>query len=311
MTAVPAAARDAAAQLTRLPIRLRTDSGPAPGSEAMARGWIAGLEEAASLLGQLSGREPEVGTAFSSAWPYVAGEGWLAAPAVPVVASTEAQDAVDGCYRLSALGVQREAAGEERLLLSTTAAPSSPEPQPFDLLWFSPAARWLLRGGVIEAEDPFCRVRATLGRERLETLLVRAQRIDGAVLEGLQLAAGGAPATLEIRRDLALSRDRWRDPQRVLGCREGVQRVEREGEGLLLRLEGGGEVRGKVSEDDAGWGATFGPGLPWTHAEMSAGEEHVVYRVTLTPDLDPLDPGVRTRLAFDLLSDLLELEKGG
>ena len=79
----------------------------------------------------------------------------------------------------------------------------------------------------------------------------------------------------------------------------------------MLRLESGGEVVANVAVSGAGWVAEIAPGLPWTRAEMAAEERTVVYRVTLIPELDPLDPGVRTRLAFDLLSDLLGLEKDG
>lgn len=311
MTAVPAAARDAAARLTKLPIRLGMDGNPETAPEVIARGWIAGLEEANALVGHLLGTDPRYGAAFSVTWPYVAGDGWLVAPAVPVVATVEPQDGVDGIYRLTAAGVHREAAGAERLLLSTVAPSTTPSGQPFDLLWFSPSARWSLRDAVIEAEDPFCRVRAGVGRDRLETLLVRALRVDEGVLDGLDLQPGGRPASLEVRRDLALAGDQWRDPALVLGRREGVQKVDRRGEDLMLRLAGGGEVVASVSVGAAGWVAELGPGLPWTRAEMAAGERTVVYRVTLIPSLDPLDPAVRTRLAFDLLSDLLALERGG
>jgi hypothetical protein len=283
---------------------------PSP-EEVIERGWVRGLREAGAVLEHLLGAAAANGSAFAATWPYVGGEEWLAAPGVPAVVTAEAQDAIDGVYRLSTDGVLREAAGEERLLLSTTGPPEASPERPFDLLWFSTSARYLLRDGVIEAEDPFCRVRAPAGRDRLETLLVRAQRVDAAILEGLGLEAGARPATLEVRRALALTGQGWRDHERVLGRREDVRTVEPHGQELLLRLEGGGEVVASVAADGAGWVAEFGPGFPWTRAEMAAEERTVAYRVTLIPELDPLAPGVRTRLAFDLLSDLLGLENGG
>jgi len=311
VTATLAAARAAAAQLASLPLRLGAAGEAADGAKVIARGWIRGLEEAGAVLDHLLGTQARTGAAFSAAWPYAAGEGWLAAPAVPVVATAKTQDAVDGSYRLSEAGVHRETAGVESLLLST-AEPGRPgSPWPFDLLWFSPAARWLLRGGVVEVEDPFCRVTAALTQDRLDALLVRGQRVDAAVLEGLDPEPRERAATLEIRRHVELAGDRWRHPARVLGRRQGVRRVDREGEGLRLRLEGGDEVAASLSESEAGWSAELASGLPWTRAELVAEGSAVVYRVTVAPGLDPLDAGVRTRLAFDLLSDLLGLEKGG
>ena len=137
----PLAATRAAAQLVRMPLRLGMEGDAPSPEEVIERGWVRGLREAGAVLEHLLGAAAANGSAFAATWPYVGGEEWLAAPGVPAVVTAEAQDAIDGVYRLSTDGVLREAAGEERLLLSTTGPPEASPERPFDLLWFSTSAR--------------------------------------------------------------------------------------------------------------------------------------------------------------------------
>lgn len=298
-------ANGVAAVLARLPFRAG-DAGD--GAEPDARGWIGGLTEARQLLGRLANREPEPGRAFGARWPFVEMAGALVAPGLPVAVTEEPAEGADGTYRVDGLRVLREAAGAEQAVLEREAAGTAGSPP--DLLWFTTGARWLVRGGLLHVEDAFAEVVAPATRARLEALLVRRLRCDPGLLEGLQRTETAGPTRLRVRRPLALAGDRWREPGRLLGARAGVSSVRRSEDGLELALERRAVALVNIDETPDGWRASVeGDLLGWTAARLAAEGGSVVYEITLAPRLDAVDDGVRARLAFDLLSDLLTLER--
>ena len=273
---------------------------------ALDRGWFAGRQEAARVLSHLVHGEPGLGTAFGGAWPFVEGEGWLLTPGAPVVVREAPADGADGVYRVAGRQVLREAAGLEEPLLEMV--PPSPQegPPPPDLLWFGERERYLLRRGVLSIEDLFCRVVAPADSARIENLLVRTHRLGEAILDGLELGPGEVPVEVMVRRPVDLVLAAWRDPERQLLRREGVRTVDRRGEILTVTLEDGSEAAATVEETEAGWRVDFAAGgFPWMAAEARLEGEAVVYRAFPGPGLDPIDPGVRSRIAFDLMTDLL------
>jgi len=119
----------------------------------------------------------------------------------------------------------------------------------------------------------------------------------------------GPPVLEVLRHAVLLEGAPWNDPVAVLGAREGVERVERTGSRLVLELVTGDRPVFEV-EETAGdrWRVrllegAFPAGAAWVERDG----EHIRYGWNPAPDLDPLDPGVRARLAFDLLSDLIRL----
>jgi len=273
---------------------------------ALDRGWFAGREEAARVLSHLVHGKPGQGTAFGGAWPFVEGEGWLLTPGAPVVVRGQPADGPDGIYRLAGRRVLREAAGvEEPLLEMTPPSPQEGAPPP-DLLWFGERERYLLRHGVLSIEDLFCRVVAPADSARIENLLVRTHRLNAAILDGLELGPGEARVEVMVRRPADLAPGAWRDPERQLLRREGVRAVDRRGDALTVTLDDGGEAAGTVEETEAGWRVDFAAAwFPWTAVEARLEGDAVAYRAFPGPGLDPVDPGVRSRIAFDLMSDLL------
>jgi len=339
----PSAAVEPAAALMRsLPLRMSPPAGVS--GDPQERGWIAGLDECRELLEKAVGHQADQGLAFGLPWPYLRCGDLILAPAIPVgVGSAEVQGP-DGAYQLDEVrtpgrppsrAILREAGGACRLLLEFDSTPEHEpwpdrcEPPP-DLVWFGPGERLTLVRGQLEVEDLFALMILPASATLLERLLIRQRRLDPLLLEGLEglyparqgatLGDGEAPAaTLEVRRSLDLvGTVPWNDPIEVLGSRAGVERVEVSGRSggqpELVRIEhvDGRAIELKLSGGDDGWRADLHAGdWPITTIEMTGDPVHheLVYRVTLGADVDPLAPGLRGRLAFDLTSDLITLSR--
>jgi hypothetical protein len=217
-------------------------------------------------------------------------------------------DGPDAAYHRDDTRVWRESAGAETLVL--TAEPTEPAPgEPFELLWFGDTERYLLRGGRLTVDDLFCELRLSPSRAGLEHLLVRLRRADPAVLAGLEVAEGAEGAEITVRRPRQLSaEDRWRDPQRFFACRADIDGLEA-GHGVLTAATArGATVVFTVEERAAGWrAAVVEGGYTFSALELEADGEMLALSGTLTAAIDPLAPGVRARLAFDLRSDLVML----
>jgi hypothetical protein len=239
--------------------------------------------------------------------------------------------------------VVREAGGTARVLLELEAAaagegagegaadrqPASGRPVPTpELLWFGDGERYLVAGGRLEVEDLFARLVLPASSGLLERLLVRQRRIDPIALEGLAQAAAKtdqAP-TIEVRRSLGLvGAAPWHDPIEMIRARAGVEAVETidplgpagtGGETGLVRVrhQGARTIELLLTRAGSSWRADLHSGdWPITSIEMAADPllDELVYRITLGPDVDPMTPGLRGRLAFDLTSDLVTLGRSG
>ena len=178
-------AAEAAALLVRR-MALRTDGDdPCPEERTVARGWCSGLKAFADLMAEVTGAPRQEGTAFGGRWPWFEVSGQVVAPGLPVRLSPGVEEiGPDGAYSRNGGVVSREAVGVRRDFLETEA--TSPGVVPgFGLLWFSDSARFLVRDSLLEVEDLFSRTTCRVDRNRLEHLLVRAQRVDGDVMDGL------------------------------------------------------------------------------------------------------------------------------
>ncbi len=307
MSSRPGPAEIAAAQLARL--AWRRPAPPRGAAPALERGWLGGLEEASALLGALTGAAPSTGLGLGGGLPWVQARGRIVACGLPVAAGTAEVQGPDGAYRLCGSSVRREAAGRTAEVLRLEGGPLEGAGPGFDLLWFGPSERYLVREGRVEIEDLFARVVAPAEPQWLQKVLVRRRRVDAGLLEGLSLAPWREAATIEVRRPRELTGDGWEDPVRVVAVREMVERVEGDGRRLGVRLHGGGRAEASVSAVAGGWEARFeGEGLAWRRLWCRLEEGDVVYGAE--PTADPREPSVRTRWAFDLMSDLLKLPTG-
>ena len=292
--------------LRRLPLRLGSAKGLLDGEGPLARGWLAGLEEAAHVLEGLAPGALRRGAAFGVRWPYLVGDGWAVAPGIPVAAGSEPVEGPDGIYSLEASGILREAVGARALCLEL-GPPHGPAHAP-DLIWFGLTERYVLRGGVLEVEDLFSRATGPIDAAALSELLVRRGRFPKELAAGLPVSDFSGPGSVEIRRALDLVPKSWKDPAELLSRREGVRAAHPAGDIVVLELEDGARVEATVTQTAAGWSVEILRGsFAWRTIVAEASEEVLCYRVVPRPGLDPLDVGVRTRIAFDLLSDLILL----
>jgi len=333
------AAERVASLLRALPLRLDPPAKAVDDPEG--RGWIAGLDEARSLIEKLVGATAAQGTAFGRSWPYLriadaSGGCALLAPGVPVCVGRDETQGPDGVYWIeeipsprhpAQLALIREAGGASSVLLTLGDGPQK-QAAP-DLVWFGDGERFLLSGGRLEVEDLFARLVMPASAALLERLLVRQLRVDPKVLDGLTLRdpeTSQAP-TIEVRRSLRLVGGApWRDPIAVIRTRAGVKGVEilepfepdaaAGGETGLVRLihEDERSIELRLTRIGESWRANLHSGdWPITSLEMAedAGRGDLVYRLALDPRVDPMAPGLRGRLAFDLTADLIAMERAG
>ena len=271
-------------------------------AEAAAGGAGAGPAEVlAALAALLPGAEP---VPRPSGLPLVRLRGALTGPGVPVLAGTSPADGPDGPYRADGDGVARERGG------AWFPHDAGVDVEAPGLLLFTPEARWRLGGGRAVVEDPFCQVEAPLPPGRAEALLVRRLRFDPAILRWAGAGAGPVASWLEVcRRTDLLEGAPWDDPARLLGVREGVERAAFAGGRLTLSLVTGARPVFEFESGPAGgWTLRLVAGdFPASAVRLAVDGPVLRYAWRLDGGLDPLDPGVRARLAFDLLSDLVRL----
>ena len=271
--------------------------------------WFSGTAECARFLAELFRGTMGRGTAFGGPWPFLQAGGRVIAPALPVVASATDATGPDGSYRLSDGIVLREAVGEERAILGTDRAAVASGLE-FDLMWFGAGERYLVRGGTLEVEDLFSVLRLPATRLVVRGVLSKTLRADLEVLSDLPFGpSGGGGAEIEVRRPRELvGSERWRDPAEVLGARPGIRKVIQHADRLVAETERGTELVFVPREEPAGWQLFSWEGdYPLRTLAMSADGTVLSFRGTLRPGLDPLTPGLRQRLAFDLRSDLVAL----
>jgi hypothetical protein len=298
----------AAAAVLRLPLRWTQGDDDAAQGTALERGFVGSVAECGRLLAAELGAELAPTQAFGGEWPVAESAGLLLAPALPLPLPLGPSDGPDAAYRRDETRVWRESAGAEALVL--TAEPTAPAPgEPFDLLWFGDAERYLLRGGRLTVDDLFCELRLSPSRAGLEHLLVRLRRADSAVLVGLEVADRAEGAEITVRRPRQLSaEDRWRDPERFLACRADIDGLTASEGVLTATTARGATVVFTVEVHASGWRAAVVEGeYPFAALELEADGEMLALSGALTAAVDPLTPGVRARLAFDLRSDLVML----
>ncbi len=271
--------------------------------------WFSGTAECARFLGELFRGSMGRGAAFGGPWPFLQAGGRVVAPALPVVASATEAAGPDGSYRFADGAVRREAVGEERPFLSTGRTAVA-DGVGFDLMWFGAGERYLVRDGILEIEDLFSALRLPATAPVVRGVLAKTLRVDAEVLSDLPFAPrDGAGAEVEVRRPLELvGNERWREPAEVLSARPGIRKVTQQADRLVAETEGGTELVFVASEEPAGWQLFSWEGdHPLRTLAMRSDGDVLCFRGILRPGLDPLTPGLRQRLAFDLRSDLVAL----
>lgn len=298
----------AATAVLRLPLRWTPDDAAAAAGTALERGYVGSAAECGRLLAEAVGAEPSPVRAFGGEWPAVESAGLLLAPAVPLPLPIGPSDGPDAAYRRDGTRVWRESGGAEALVLSGPLPEPAPG-EPFDLLWFGDAERYLLRGGRLTVDDLFCELRLWPSRAGLEHLLVRLRRADPAILAGLEVVGAAEAAEITVRRPRQLSaEDRWRDPERFLACRADIGGLTAGRGALTAATVLGARVVFAVEEHATGWRAAVVEGeYPFSALELEADGGLLALSGTLAAAVDPLAPGLRGRLAFDLRSDLVML----
>ncbi len=302
----PTAAQVVAHAAQAIPIRLDADQHPPRLSLEVAEAREgASPEEISALLLELL---PDAEPADSSGLPLLRLRDCVTGPAVPILASSSGEQGPDGWYRRTTDGIEREAAGRslphDHELLTVERG----------LVVLTEGARWLIESGRVVLEDPFSRVEAPFGRREAEVFLARRRRLSPRIVERLpEPESGEASTTISVFRSIALlEQGSWEDADRVLGAREGVTRVRTRGDRMLLDLEIGGSVDLLLRRTASGWQTRVLSGsFPATGMQLELEGEAVRYSWNVAANLDPLDDGVRSRLAFDMASDLFRLGPPG
>ncbi len=305
--AAPEWADRAAALVRQCPLRWSVGAGRST-EEARASGWFLGAAECAAVLSENPKTQIDAARAFGGRWPRISDGETVIAPAVPVALGASAVEGVDAEYLLQDNELWREAAGAPHLLLATDEDPRL-QTEPFDLLWFGPSERYLLRRGVLEIEDLFARLRTGASSGLLDRLLIRGRRLPTEMLDGLQAASETLKTEIEIERPVALlGGDRWRDPGLFLASRADVNEVRRTGSTIEIASVHGEQVLFEAEEHGAGFSLQLTRGsYPLTAISLGLSEETLVLRAAVDDRVDVFAPGMRGRLIFDLRSDLVAL----
>ena len=299
-------ARQAADKVVRCVLRWHEGGGRDEPEAPAGRGWYRGAAECALDLARATGCGVTSARAFGGDWPVIHGDGWLVAPALPLALPWSGGEGVDAAYVWRDHGVWREAVGIEEPFLTTSASDPAPGTA-FDLLWFGDCERYTMRRGTLAVEDLFAVVELPAVRGTIERLVVRARRVDPEVLDGLVFAPAGGPATITVNRAVELNRSGdWRDAERFLRARADVERTDRSGDRLVAHTAGGSSPVFSCEDQPDGWVLKLVAGdYPLTGLEMSRRGATLSLSADLHPAVDPLAPGMRGRLAFDLRSDLV------
>ncbi len=294
--------------MARLVVKGRGGGGASP-ETILHRGWAAGGVEAAAVLGKLVGSAVRWGEGLGGGVPVVVAGEALTGCGVPVVAVAEETEGPGGAYRFDGLRVFREAGGAGETVVELGPSREDEETLGFDLLWFGPVERYLLRGGLLLVDDLFSRARVPVDRRGLERLLVRGRRLEPGVLYGLDPSPSPGGPWIEVRRSLSLVAAPWADPGAVMPRREGVEAFETAADTFRLRFHGGVVYHGEVRELEAGWEIVFADeATPWRRLRMVREDDRLVWGAEPRGSL--LDPALRARHAFDLFSDLVRLGQG-
>ena len=270
--------------------------------------WFAGPAECHRVLAQLFRGSTVRGSCFGLPWPCLEAAGAMVAPALPVVAQPAEQTGPDGQYELTDGVVWRESAGARKTFIGRDGIAS--EDGGFDLLWFGDSERYLVSAGRLEVEDLFSVLRMNASRAQIERMVVRRLRHDRDVIAGVTFSEETTVPELEVRRPVELaSSDGWRDPAVLIGGRMDISSAIRRGDELIARTHADRAVEFKVVEDHSGWRLFAWNGdYPYRTIDLHEKDGHLCLSVTLDSDIDPLAPGVRSQLAFDLRSDLVAMD---
>ncbi len=298
------AAEAAALMARRFPLRI---GGPKQGKveEIAEVRWCSGLGAFGELIALVSSRPHRWGTAFGVRWPWFEVGSTVVAPGLPVRVGLGREElGPDGVYTFDGGILCREAAGRQQAFLETGSSASQTPPE-FTLLWFSDSARFLLRDTVLEIEDLFSKTRCSVDKERMEQILIRGQRVDGEVIEGLMFDHGPQPTTVEVAREGGEASVLWRDPSAILERRIDVEEATTVGDRAVIKDLLGETVEFRVTDHDSGWRLDRIEGqFPFEALSLHKEGEHLVLRATLAPKHDIFAPGLRGRVVFDLNADL-------
>ncbi len=270
--------------------------------------WFASPQHCLDTIASLVGGGRLAALAFGGRWPALELDRRVLAPGIPTSVGTTPREGADGNYWRDGDELLRSAfAGAERVLVLTEGA--DPPGCAADLVWFGDAVRYVLADGDLTVEDRFCRLRVAADVGALERELVRRRRVDPTAISGLPTRPGSGPARIEVRRETSLLQPGiWEEPDAVLGAREGVEHAALAGDRARLRLNGGATVELVVTAGPEGWRAERLCGeWPYLAVEIAHVGTALSYTAELDPRIDPLRPGARMRLAFDLGSDLVVL----
>ncbi len=299
----------AALMVRRFPVRIGgRDQGGA--EEIVECGWCSGLEAFGELMTLVTSSPCRWGAAFGVRWPWFEVGGTLVAPGLPARLGLGTEEAgPDGVYTFDGEVVYREAAGRREVFLETVV--SAPETTPeFTLLWFSDTARFLLRDTVLEVEDLFSKTRCSVDRSRLEHILIRSQRVDGDVIEGLPFDPDPQPTTVEVARERGAATAPLRDPVAFLESRIDVEEVITQGDRAIIKDVRGETVEFLATPRDSGWLLERKAGrFPFEALSLQEIDDHLVLEATLAPEHDLFTPGLRGRVVFDLNADLTTFQK--
>ncbi|MCD4749079.1 MAG: hypothetical protein K8R59_06880 [Thermoanaerobaculales bacterium] len=298
---------EAAALMVRtIPLRHNEEQAETPAAE-VARGWFSDPRTLGDVLAEITGAEVLAGTALGGGWPWLQVGDVVIAPGLPVKAGSTEEEGPDGVYRVAGERVLREAGGRERVFLEKMATTGKAD---FDLLWFGAMERFLVRAGRLEVEDLFCRMLIPVRQVDLERLLVRGKRVEAAVLDGVPTDELEERPTIEVARPVTATSPRWRDPEAFLSARIDIAAVTVTGAALSLRSERGETANFLCESGPAGWRLELESGAyPLEAITMRTAEDDLVLTAEVGSEIDLLRPGMRGRLAFDLISDLVELQK--
>ncbi len=280
-----------------------------PATAATADDRLVWPAEVARQLHRAVGGSLLEGGAFGGPWPLVDSPYGVLAPGLPVVVGRSEIPGPDGVYRRDDGDILREAVGEEVVVARLDRA--APEPgEPFTLLWFGATERYTVARGCLRVEDLFAALQLPLTAALLDRLLVRSGRLSQPLPDITVPPDGVFAPRIEVRRRRELLPDHdVVDPLRLLQQRPEVEQVRVAGDELIVRRLDGEPLRFRVVfAQPSSWELELVAGRhPFVRLRLERVGDSVRYVGTLHGEIDPLGPGVRSRLAFDLQADLVSL----
>lgn len=293
----------------RLPLRWSGTGRDAGVKEILERGWFDDPQECARVLSSIAGNDAISGQAFGGPWPLIETGEWKVAPALPVPVGPDPVPGADGEYFFREKMVWRESGGAEEPFLSVDGA-GLPPGRPFDLLWFGDGERFTIVDATLVVEDLFSVLTVAADPAVIERFLIRARRLAPEVLEGIALADSPREAEIEVRRPVAATvGEAEREPADLLSVRADLLSVEKRGAEVVAKTVQGDRVVFSVESTPRGWLLLLVEGSYVFNGLCFERRQDVVsLKATPGPTIDPLAPGMRGRLAFDLRADLVALD---